>query len=199
MRRILCSRSAISALCIAFISSFASGCGGTAGVGSKIAPPAIAFEQGAPASGENGSGSVSIDQFEDVRADKALADYDGRTIEATADIVPAVRAGLKDVLEKHGVIVSDSAPLVVSVEVRDWKTAVESGFNTKATGTAAVFLRVYDPGNKLIHSGLYKGEAHLIQSKIKESDISDVLATAMSEALTQVTQDKTLMKLFQSF
>ena len=186
-------------LCAFLVSIGAAGCGQTTPVGSRLAPPEIAFADTILAGEENGAGSASIDQFTDARPEKAIADYDGRAIEPTNDVVPTVRAGLENVLGKHGVIVSDSAPLVVSAEIRDWKASVSTGFNAKAAGRAAVFLRVFDPGNTLIHSGLYKGEANLSQSTIKEKDISEVLATAMSEALSQVVRDAALMKLFHSF
>ncbi|MCC6953210.1 MAG: hypothetical protein IT290_03750 [Deltaproteobacteria bacterium] len=184
------------ALCVPMFAA----CGGrSSGVGGRIAPPAVNVARIEVQPDGNGSGSVSIDQFEDTRPGTELAAYEGSLVQPESDIVPNVRTALTTVLEKKGIMVSDTAPLVIGVEIREWKVNVSRGFQTKAEATAGVFIRVFDPANKLIYSGLYRGNAHLQQSSMKEPELADVLSTSMSEALAQVTRDGPLLQLLRSF
>lgn len=142
---------------------------------------------------------VSLDQIKDGRLDTALAEFRGKRSEPVGEVTSEVQSALESTLAGAGVSVSDSAPLMISAEIRRWFASLDSGMSGGVHSDAELFLQVFDPANKLVYSGSYRGNAMLQQSGIQDKDIRDNLGTAMSEALGQIVKDQKLMHLLASF
>ncbi len=142
---------------------------------------------------------LSIDDFQDMRPSAALAEVNGRESSAATSVDIPVRDALAKALEKNGFIISDSAPVVMVGQVKEWKADVHTGMPSSINSRAAVYLEVLDPANKKIYSGTYQGRAMSEQASIDETDVRRTLGSAMSEALSQVVADERLMSLLLSF
>jgi hypothetical protein len=142
---------------------------------------------------------VSIDEVKDSRPSPELAIVDGKEVLGDEPIANTVRVGLQRGFQRKGITVSDSAPLVVSVEVRTWTSMVKGGLPGSVKSDSALFAQVFDPANKLVYSGLYRGSSNIQNPSIDERDIRSSLASAMTEAIGQVTGDPQLRKLLSSY
>lgn len=170
--------------------------------GKSVRPQTIPIPEIPPVLTQTNQGAgaaVSIDSLVDKRPSAALAYDEGREIPPSGDLIGTVRKGLEQSLIGHGFSVTDSAPLVISAEVREWRADIERNYNTKIDAKAGVFIQVFDPANKLIYSGLYRGSANFQRGTLKGGEVEETLATAMSESLGQVVKDAQLIKLLSSF
>lgn len=157
----------------------------------------------APAPGKNvekvSNAYLYIDEFSDARANKALASMDEKEIQPAGDVVPAVVKALKEALINRGFEISESAPVMVSGEVRQWFAEISGSMPTRVNVEAAIFIEVLDPANKRIYSGVYQGKSWKESSSMKEEDIRKTLGEGMEEAIKRVTADERLMGLISSF
>ena len=157
------------------------------------AVPSVTAEQ--PVRG----GNVAIDDVIDARHDRAIVSHDGKSIEAASDVTVVVKRVLEESLSNSGLYISDSAPVMLAAEIRDWRTDITGKSSPRADATASIFLKVFDPANKMIYSGTYRGNSNLQKVSMTENDVRDVLGHALTEAVTQVTKDTQLLKLLSSF
>ena len=140
-----------------------------------------------------------IDEFSDARPNKALAAMDGKEIQPAGDVVPSVVKALKEALVARGFEISESAPVMVSGEVRHWFAEISGSLPTRVNVEAAIFIEVLDPANKRIYSGVYQGKSWKEGSSMKEEDIRKTLGEGMEEAIKRVIADERLMGLISSF
>ena len=140
-----------------------------------------------------------IDEFSDTRANKALATMDGKEIQAAGDVVPSVVKALNEALTGRGFEISESAPVMVSGEVRQWIAEISGSVPTRVSVEASIFIEVLDPANKRIYSGVYQGKSWKESSSMKEEDIRRTLGEGMSEAIKRIIADERLMGLISSF
>ena len=172
------------------------GCGGTTkSFGPSIEVPAIPSSS-SPAGDKLQNVSVAIDEIKDGRPSPALVEYSNGSSTPKTQITESIRSGIEQALQARGMNVSDSAPLILSVEVREW-LADMSGVTTKAN--AAVAIQLFDPANKLMYSGVYRGHAEIRKSALKELELRDTLGIAMAEAIGQIVRDEKLIKLIAAF
>lgn len=140
-----------------------------------------------------------IDEFSDARPNKAIASMDEKEIQPAGDVVPSVVKALKEALVNRGFEISESAPVMVSGEVRQWFAEIAGSMPTRVNVEAAIFIEVLDPANKRIYSGVYQGKSWKESSSMKEEDIRKTLGEGMEEAIKRVTADERLMGLISSF
>jgi uncharacterized lipoprotein YajG len=143
--------------------------------------------------------TVYIDQLTDVRPKEAIAEYQGRGINPASDVIAPVIDALRAGLEKKGFRFSDTAPVLISGEIRTWSVKIKGGFSSKAKAEAVLYLEILDPTNKRAYSGVYQGYATTEGTGIDEERVSEILGTSMSEALGQVFADQQFIRLLSAF
>lgn len=154
-------------------------------------------QQSAPDSTQNSF--VYIDQFEDRRPTPELATLDGKPMLPDGPVIPEVVAALKAALEAKGFAISESAPVILSGELRVWHANVTGSFPTNVAAEAVVNVEILDPSNRRIYSGVYKGFSSAESSSIDHLDIQQTLASSLEEALRQIATDKQLQALLSSY
>jgi uncharacterized lipoprotein YajG len=142
---------------------------------------------------------VSIEVLSDSRAQKSIAQGPNGPIEAVGDVPAAVRETIESMFTKSGFSVSDSAPTAVQVELKEWRAVYKSSYPSALESSAAFILKVYDPGDKLAYTGSYSGTSSVEGSGLDDRALKDSLATALSEAIDQLSRDKQLLKLLSAF
>lgn len=142
---------------------------------------------------------IFLSSVVDMRTEKSVAEYDRKKVRTPDDVSQVVSAGLKRSLEEQGFLFSESAPVVLAVEIRQWRAEVESGFSDQVRAEASLFVEVIDPGNKRVYSGSYKGHAVIEDPSLDTKDVQSVLRTSMNEVLNQIVLDKQLMRLLSSY
>ncbi len=142
---------------------------------------------------------VYVGEFIDQRAEKAIVILEDKKVTPRGDVGKSVAEGLERALAMYGFEMTDTAPLILSGEVRNWSASMSGGFTKNLESDAAVFVEILDPANKRVYSGVYKGFASIEAPSISEADIRSVLQTSMSEAVRQVTADKQLLKILTAF
>lgn len=147
----------------------------------------------------NQSSFVFVDEIKDTRTNPRLAEINGKESAPDGPVGPSVQTALSEALKQGGFLISDSAPVMISGEVREWSARVEGGMAAKVESIASVYLEVFDPANKRIFSGSYHGSSSRQSPSLKEKDVRDSLGVAMSQAIQQVLVDEQLMKLLASF
>jgi uncharacterized lipoprotein YajG len=143
--------------------------------------------------------TIFIDQMVDARKKEALAEYDGRDINPDGDVTGAVLDALRSGLEQKGFKYTDTAPVIISGEIRTWFTRIENGFTRKATADAALYLEVIDPTNKRVYSGIYRGYSSIEKPGLGEEEVSKALGSSMAEAVNQALSDQQLIRLISAF
>jgi uncharacterized lipoprotein YajG len=143
--------------------------------------------------------SLYVDQFVDQRQNKALIREDKKEVNPNNDVAPAVVDALKQALQDKGFSFSESAPVIISGEVREWIAEVSGSLPTKIHSHAALFIEVLDPANKRIYSGVYKGYASMEGASIGIGDVRHTLSNSMEQAVKQVAMDKALISLLSSY
>ena len=175
----------------------ATGCG--ASVKSTIALPDLKVANGAATESSSGSTFLFIDELIDKRENMTIAKVDGREIQGSGSVTKVVADGLKAALTNKGFAFSDSAPVIISGEIRVWRADISGTLPTKVSSEAALFVEVLDPANKRIYSGVYRGFAQLEEGSINDEDVRKVLGNAMEEAVVQVSNDSQLVTLLSSY
>jgi len=140
-----------------------------------------------------------IDEFKDQREDRVLVKRDKKEVTAEGDVTPAVIQALKQAFTSRGFTFSESSPIIISGELREWRADVTGSLPTKVAAQGAIYIEVLDPANKKIYSGVYRGFASLEEASIDEQDVSKTLANALQETVTQVVNDKQLIGVLSSF
>jgi hypothetical protein len=181
----------------AALSFVSTGCGPS--LRSEISVPRL-IPAGAPEARRPSRGSfIFVDQFLDTRPGHALVRIDGRDVRPETEPADEVVAGLKRALERDGFAFSDTAPVILSGELRVWSAEVKDGFSAKAEASSQLFIEVLDPANKRVYSGVYEGFAAKQSPGLSESDVKDALQTSMTEAIRQVMVDTQLIGLLASY
>ncbi len=198
MSRVLSAITPVFCLTLLFS---ASGCGPS--LKSTIEVPRVEFAQDQRKKGGLSGSQLTVDQFVDKRTSKVIAGAEelpgAKGAEAAQPIGPAVQDGLKRAFADRGAEITDSAPIVISGEILRWYARVESGLSSKAKGEAAVRIEIFDPANKKIYTGTYEGYATMQHPSLSEKDVSETLGAAMAQALTQVGEDKQLLRVLSSY
>ncbi len=177
---------------------FATGCGPS--LNSTMPVPKVKIGGAkATAAPDSGATYLYIDEFLDKRESSVLVRREKKEVNPEGDVTPAVVDALKQVLAAKGFEFNDSAPVIISGEVREWVADVTGSLPTKVSAQAAIFIEVLDPANKRIYSGTYRGLASLEEASVNEKDVSKTLASALEESVGQVASDKTLISLLSSY
>lgn len=142
---------------------------------------------------------IFVDDFIDARTEQAIAEVDGKKVPYSDEISRVIRGGMRGALEKKGFVFSDTAPIVLSGELRKWKALVDGGFKSTISSEASLYVEILDPANKRIYAGVYNGFSTVEGPSLGSEDIQSALATAMGEAIQQVLNDQQLVKLLNSF
>lgn len=142
---------------------------------------------------------VFLDQFKDGRSAKAIANLEGKETTTASDITVAVKQAMEKAFSANQFVISESAPLTISGEVRQWAADVRGGLPSSVKSKAEIAIEVYDPAAKKIYAGTYQGNVNREESSIEEDDVRRALGTAMSEAIGQILNDRQLMNLLCSF
>ncbi len=177
--------------------SAALGCGPS--LGRTIALPEVPAGGAAAVRPVTAGTLLFIDEVKDVRAENALVGYAGKNINADREVSPVVREALEKAFKGRGFTISDSAPIIVTGEVKNWFANVRGGLPGSVDSNASIQIDVFDPANKRIFSGNYQGSAALETPSVDERDIRGALGTAMSEAISQILADQQLIELLASF
>ena len=176
------------------------GCGPSAPA-SLALPDLQVKEVGKKVEGIGGAPSyIFVDDFIDARTETDIAKVDGKGVSLKEDQTGvSVRSGLRQALERKGFVFSDTAPIVLSGEIRQWKADVTGGFKSKIRSEASLKLEVLDPGNKRIYAAVYKGYSYFEGTSLGAEDIRKALGVSMEEAILQILKDPQLIKLLSSF
>ncbi len=142
---------------------------------------------------------VYVDEFIDSRGSSAIAILDGKDIPHKEDVSPVIVDGVKQALKQRGFEFSETAPIVLSGEIRQWIARVTSGFSSKVDAEASLYVEVLDPANKRIYAGVYNGFATVESPSLGTKDVQTALQTCLEEAIGQITADGQLTKLLSSF
>ncbi len=161
---------------------FLSSC--VAAVGSSIEVPdvpagdAVSFD-------EMINSSVALGSFRDVRQEP-----DPNRISPEGEVTSRVKDAYEKSLTKRGTRISDSAPVVVHAEIRNWYAI------TKGTGEveseASVYIEVHSKDSNRIFSALYHGSRASTFPLVTAQDISDSLGLAMAQAIDQSLYDQAM-------
>ena len=166
---------------------------------STMGVPEVRVGKKADASSFEESTYVYIDEFIDARPEKALAKRDKKLVNPADDVAAAAVNALKQALASKGFAYSESAPVIISGELREWLADVTGSLPTKVSANAAIYIEVLDPANKKIYSGVYRGFSSMEAASVNEDDVKKTLSSSMEEAVLQVAADKQLVNLLGSF
>lgn len=197
-RRWFTPYSAASALLACVTMLGMSGCG--ASFPSTISVPSVEIAP-TKSAGERISTStfLYVDEFLDKRDSKVVTTVDGKSVSMDGDAVAPVVAALKSSLTKRGFAFSDAAPVILSGELRTWRAEVSGSLPTKIEAESAVFIEVLDPANKRIYSGVYRGFANTESGSPGDKELKKTLASALEEAVLQISRDGQLVSLLSSY
>lgn len=140
-----------------------------------------------------------VDEFVDRRENKSIVRSEKKEVQPENDVASAAVDALKQSLTAKGFSFSESAPLIISGELREWIADVSGSLPTKVSAQASVYIEVLDPANKKIYSGVYRGYSSMEAGSVNEQDISKTLASSLEESVSQVTSDKQLISLLSSY
>ncbi len=143
--------------------------------------------------------TIFIDQVADARTKEAIAGYKGRDINPEGSVTDAVLQALRQGLERKGFKYTETAPVILSGEIRIWHARIEGGFTAKATADAAVYLEVIDPTNKRVYSGIYRGFSSIEKPGLEEKDVRSALSGSMAEALSQALGDQQFLRIISAY
>lgn len=175
------------------------GCGPSAPKSLKL-PEIKIREVGKKVKGPDDEASyIFVDDFIDARIEQSIAEVDGTKVPPEGDTSVFVRAGLRQALERKGFVFSDTAPIVLSGELRKWKADVVGGFSSTIRSEASLYVEILDPANKRIYAGVYNGFSNIEGNSLGAEDIQEALRISMQEAVRQVIKDMQLIKLLSSF
>ncbi len=172
-----------------------SGC--SAKVSNSIPLPYIPLPETMPDTGKGAM--VFVEEIKDARASQSLGQGTNGPMSPVGSPTTAVRNSIEELLRKSGFTVTDSAPIVLQVQLQEWSANVRDGYPSGVASEARISIAVYDPGNKLAYSGMYKGTSDIQQSSLDDRTVKDALASSMSQALTQFSKDSQVQKLIASF
>ncbi|MFN8392678.1 MAG: YajG family lipoprotein [Bdellovibrionota bacterium] len=159
----------------------------------KVSPQKVSREE------RTANTYLYIDELIDARVEKTIIKRDHKEVLPSGDVAPVVVDALKQALGDKGFSFSESAPVIISGEVREWIADVSGSLPTKVNAQATIFIEILDPANKRIYSSVYKGFASLEEASIDEKDVKKTLATSMEQAVTQAAMDKQLVTVLSSF
>jgi uncharacterized lipoprotein YajG len=129
--------------------------------------------------------TVSLGSFRDVRKEPET-----NRISPEGEITSTVRDAYDQSLSKRGVVISESAPVIIHAEVRKWHAV------TKGTGEvesdASIYIEVHSRGGERIFTGIYHGSRSSTFPLISAQDIADSLGLSMAQAIDQSLYDRAL-------
>lgn len=181
-----------------FLSGILSGCGGKKVVlPANISPPVVAGQRdpGAATIGKTNL-QLSLDTVTDSRPSPELIQTGESEILPVGDLSASVARSITSVLVANGFAVGDTAPLVLSPELTQWRADAKG---SKVSSEAALAVKLYDPANKLVYTGRYQGSANLQKGGLTEADFTELLQTSLNEAISQICRDQKLIELISSF
>lgn len=170
----------------------ATGC--TVNISPEVSLPYVPVKDGLTDVGKGAM--VFVEEVTDDRPSKDIGRGPNGPIAALGSVPGTTRTAIEELLTKSGFNVSDSAPMVVQVSLKEWKAVHRRG---GIDSQAAVGVKVFDPGNKLAYSGNYSGSSSVEGSPLDDLAVKDTLATSLSEAIHQIVRDRQLMRLLSSF
>jgi len=186
-----------------FILSMAilSGCSSSLHSLSSFRVPEIRFEvdKARVDTVDRSSSDIFINNFLDTRKKPYLVAIEEQELLKEGDVSIAVSESLTDAFREMGFSISDSAPVVISGEVKEWFVNVHTEIQETATARASLYIEVLDPSNRRAYSGIYNGYASRKSLRIRKKDIRELLRTSVSEAMRQLTADRQLIKVMSSF
>jgi len=143
--------------------------------------------------------AVSVARFGDATEGKPIVKYRDKEVMPAAPLIPVVEGAVADAFKAMGFAPDETAPLLVTGEIRTWKSKVSGSMPAKAESEASVYIEVLDPANKRIYSGVYTGTASYSHPSLGTDDVRESLSTAMVAAIEQITADKQRLDLLSSF
>ena len=93
-------------------------------------------------------------------------------------------------------MIDESAPVVINATVKKWIAEISS---SKISCEAELGVEVFDPGNRVVYTGRYKGFSSVQSTSLQMMDVENALGTAMSQALSQLGNDKRFVGIVSSF
>lgn len=142
---------------------------------------------------------IYVDDVRDNRSSGVIAEIEGEESYPSTAIGSPVKEALMNALQQKGFTMSESAPVIISGEVRQWIATVKGRLPAKVNSEASLYLEVFDPASKQVYSGVYHGSAGLEYPTLDEEQIKEVLGTSMALAINQILSDQQLMDLLASF
>ncbi len=162
---------------------------------SKI--PTVEIDHGSKITASDAA--LFIDELRDTRPESQVADFNGRSIFSDSAFDLLVKESLQQTFRQKGFVISDSAAVVLSGEIRQWHAEITGGVPGTVKSKASIFLEVFDPANRRVYTGTYQGTASVERASINDKDVNVSLTTAMQQAIRQVVLDEQLVKLLSSF
>ena len=145
------------------------------------------------------SSSVFVDLFSDGRDNEAVLIKGDKKANLKNDPGDMVRDAITGALKNKGFVITDTAPLIISGEVKKLVANVEPGFPVKLRSDAKIILEVFDPANEPLYKASYNGFSSVSHPSINSTDVKEALGLALKEAVTQVVKDKELIGVLESF
>jgi hypothetical protein len=189
------SRSAVQSHLFLFLVLLAAlGCApglGTSLHVSELALPESTIKDPVP----NGDIKVRVAAFNDLRANSAIAEVNGRQIPPEGDLGLTVQRAFEQEFKQRGMTLAlFQGPPTISGEIIDWKVDVTPSFPlSKVNATATFRLILSDASNQPVYSARYSGESFLRHPYPTESTIQGILGEAMSQAVRQAADDPELL------
>lgn len=140
-----------------------------------------------------------IDKILDKRNNHVLVRYEGKETLSTGEVSAQLQELLKQALTKKGFSFSDTAPVIISGEIRKWYAEITGSLPSLIVAESEFFIEILDPANKRIYSGTYSGKAQAEEGSVNDDDIRKVLSASLEEAVVQFTSDKRLITLLSSY
>lgn len=162
----------------------------------RINAPSVEFPVKAGVTGEM---SIFIDAFVDARPKKAIVEYNDQEIAHIQDLGPLVVDGIATALQGQGFSIADTAPVILSGQIRQWSAKVTGGMPSKVDSTAELYVELLDPANKRMYSGVYKGFAAVESPSLDEDEVQTALRASMKQTISQMVADQQLIRLLKTF
>lgn len=142
---------------------------------------------------------VAVTDVVDGRGTQTVAEFRGRKVVFGDDIAAPVRRSLETVFRNKGFIVMSGAPVSVELRVRQWNAHVSDVDGVKCETNAQLDIRLSKDGTNRTYTGTYRGMASYQGRSLDNAVLEDLLRTAMSEAVKQLSNDQNLFAVVASF
>lgn len=187
----------LSVLILVLVSGVLAGC--TSSISTSVSVPEVMVPEGVEPVEDLHGAEIYLESVLDARKSKTVATLKGKNSQFIGDTTEALRSVLEESFAKKGFAFSDTAPVLITVELVKWAADIQEDYPAKVVAQAEVQIDVVGPANRKIYSGTYEGFANLEGGTLDDEKLNNLLKASMYEAIKQLIFDDGLINIISAF